>query len=242
MSPSSAALSALCAAMASDHLPTLRAALDRWREDGGDEQVPEYRRALDALERIERKVDEHLEAARLQVERGDPLGAVAACREVVRLGAEDRALPLMKQARRQARDMLGGRRPFVRRAWIVAAGAVGLLLCGLLGWWLMGRGGDSGEIARQAALMARTHGERAVIAWLLDLRVTGESSAETEALLTGHLQALAAQERQKMLELRREIVSQGARPRQADRLAEESLARLDALAAADPLSAGLERA
>ncbi|MDQ7007023.1 MAG: hypothetical protein Q9Q40_07305 [Acidobacteriota bacterium] len=238
VSPSSAALSALCAAMASDHLPTLRAALDRWREDGGDEQVPEYRRALDALERIERKVDEHLEAARLQVERGDPLGAVAACREVVRLGAEDRALPLMKQARRQARDMLGGRRPFVRRAWIVAAGAVGLLLCGLLGWWLMGRGGDSGEIARQAALMARTHGERAVIAWLLDLRVTGESSAETEALLTGHLQALAAQERQKMLELRREIVSQGARPRQADRLAEESLARLDALAAADPLSAG----
>ena len=234
-----AALAALCAAMASDHLPTLRAALERWREGGGDEAIAEYRRAVDALERIERKIDEQLDAARLQIERGDPLGAVAACREVVRLGAEDRALPLMKQARRQAREMLGGRRPLWRRRDVLGAVVGGVLLLAVLIWWQSGADGKESRIARQAAVMADTRGEREVTAWLLDLRATGESSAETEALLTRHLQALASEEREKMLQLRREIVSQGARPRQADRLAEQALARLDALAAADPTAAGL---
>ena len=237
---------ALSAALSSDHVPTLRAAVEEWLAQGGAEDVPEFIKASDALRRLEERIEQQLASAEALIGRGDPLGAVAACREVVRLGAEEQAAPVMKQARKQARQMLA---PGGRKAWkIWALTAAGVLALGLVAsalWSSMGASSEQAELRRKVAEMVRTRGERDVAAWLLDLRTTGESTPASEELLAEHLQHLVQGEKEKMLGLRREMVAQGARPREADQLAEDALGRIESLVRENfespLLAAGLSR-
>jgi hypothetical protein len=226
------------AALAADHIPTLREALseveqalERGELDG---EPAELARARDALQRLEAKATAQLESAERMITQGDPLGAVAACREAIRLGEEERAEPILKEARRQARRLLtGGERDAWRRWLFVAVGVAALAIVVVVGaLWLMPGGGESPLEARLAEL-EQAGGRRAVVRWLAELEARGEGTVRTRELLATELQRLADEERARLLELRRRTVARGARPHRADRLAENGLATLAGLAAGD---------
>ncbi len=221
---------ALRAAISADHLPHLREAIESWRAGGGSEHLPDFVRARDALERLERRVADQLDGARRMLERGDPLGAVAACREVIRLGAEEEAGPLLKQARRQAKQMLSrGRLPSLRQLGIGAAGLAVVLLL-LLGLWSVLPDSAEGErLVTTVEELAAAEGERKAVNLLLGLRTRNEASDELEQLLSEHYAAMVDGERQRLVDLRREVVARGARPRDGDALAEQALGALEAL-------------
>ncbi|UCF66342.1 MAG: hypothetical protein JSV80_11150 [Acidobacteriota bacterium] len=229
---------ALRAAIVSDHLPTLRRAIeqhqlsqgsDAWRGSTSDKDLA---RALDALTRIEQKVATQLAEARHRLDEGDPLGAVAACREAIRLGAEDEAEPLLRQARRQARRMLNRRGLAVSaRGWIVGAAAlVVLAACGFALLVAGGRSNGEPSLESVVARHAAAGGPRAAVRALLSLYERGELPPSGHDLLSEQLRQLASSERQRLVELRRDAVAQGARPRAADPLAEQALDEMDGLA------------
>jgi hypothetical protein len=226
------------AALAADHIPTLREALSEVEQSLArgelDGEPAELARARDALQRLEAKAAAQLEAAERMIAQGDPLGAVAACREAIRLGEEERAEPILREARRQARRMLtGGERESWRR-WLLlgAVGAALVVIAVLAAWWLLPGGGE-GSLETRLAAMERTGGRRAVVRWLAEVEARGEGTVETRERLAQELQRLADEERARLLELRRQTVARGARPHRADQLAENGLATLAGLAAGD---------
>ncbi len=231
-SPGAAAESVLRPALFSDHLPTLAAAIERAREAGVPEDDPLFVRARDALARLEGKVESCLASARERLERGDPLGAVAACREAIRLGAEEEAGPLLAEARRQARRMVGKPRVGRRAARVGAAGAV--LLLALAAAFLLSRGGndDSGLLVARAERMAEEQGAREAATFLLGRWRESGGPPSLEGPIETFLRRTAREERERLLALRREVVRRGGRPRRADRLADRALEELDRVAAA----------
>ncbi len=64
---------------------------------------------------------------------------------------------------------------------------------------------------------------------MLGLRTRNEASDELEQLLSEHYAAMVDGERQRLVDLRREVVARGARPRDGDALAEQALGALEAL-------------
>ena len=232
-SPGVAAETVLRPALFSDHLPTLAAAIERAREAGVPEDDPLFVRARDALARLEGKVEACLASARERLERGDPLGAVAACREAIRLGAEEEAGPLLTEARRQARRLVG--KPGVGRrvAWLGAAAAV-LLVAVVLAVvsWGGGEGDDADLLLARAERMAEERGARAAATLLLGRWRESGGAPSLEEPIEALLRRTAREERERLLALRREVVRRGGRPRRADRLADRALEELDRVAAA----------
>jgi hypothetical protein len=223
----------LQAALAADHIPTLRAALTELEasDDGGPGELA---RARDALQRLESRAASQLEAAERMIEQGDPLGAVAACREAIRIGEEARAQPILNRARREARRLLSGQQRDVWRRYVIyAAGAVAVLVALVsLGAWLM-PSGDPSPFETRLAQLQDEGGRRAVVRWLAEQEARGEGSFESRERLSRELQRLADEERARLLELRRQTVARGARPHRADRIAETGLDTLAGLAAVD---------
>lgn len=228
--------SRLRAAIRSNHLPTLRREIAR--APTGADAADELARARDALARLQRRVDERLVNAREMLRKGDPFGAVSACREVITLGAEDQAMPLLRQARRQARDLVR-KVPKRRRrgAWVLLALAlVGLGIAGLV-WRTQSAAPD--EISELVAEKARTQGERAVVQMLLAVHARGELNEENETTLREYLRRLAISERERTLSLRRDAMADGSRPMQADEEAERALNELERLPT-EPLDRGVQ--
>ncbi len=227
-------VAALRTAMASDHLPTLRSALAAWVEADGATELPEVLLARDALARLEQKVAAALDKAQGLLQKGDSLGAVAMCREAVRLGAEEEAEPVLREARKQARAMLSRRRlPSLRVLAISVAGFAALALLVVAGWLSFRDAPEDRQLAEQVAETVRRGGERSAVSFLASLRSSGVESPRGEELLAEHLERLVDQERAMMLSLRREVVSRGARPHRADQLAEEAFTELSTLATTD---------
>lgn len=224
--------SKLRAALVSDHLPTIRAAIDVWVNDQQASETPEFLRAKDALARLEHKVAEQLETAREMLRCGDPLGAVALCREAVRLGAEEEAGPVLRQARKQARALLSRPRlPAPKKLLLGVATVAVLALLGFAGW-LSARPDPSARQADETvASLLRDGGERAAVNWLLLQKEREDAGSRVSFLLHEHLTQLVESEREMLLALRGEVVARGARPLRADQLTEESLAELETLAA-----------
>ncbi len=232
-SPGAAAESILRPALFSNHLPTLAAAIERAREVGVPEGDPLFVRARDALARLEDRVEACLASARERLERGDPLGAVAACREAIRLGAEDEAGPLLAEARRQARRLVGKPGVGRRAAWLAAAG-VTLLLAVVLAVvsWGGGEGDDTSVLLARAERMAEERGARSAATLLLARWRESGDTPSLEEPIESFLRRTAREERERLLALRREVVRRGGRPRRADRLADRALEELDRVAAA----------
>ncbi len=226
----------LQAAILSGHIPTLRQALDEWAAGGGRADEPAVLRARDALGRLEKKVETALEDARKRIAEGDPLGAVAPCREAVRLGAEAEAEPLLKQARRQAKQMVATprRAPSTRTLYVAGAGVAALFVVVALVLALK-PSGSTKRLRAEAEAAASRDGERAAVLLLLGHRERGEDSSALDALLTEHLATLGRDERERLTRLRRESVAQGARPRDVDGQTEDALRRLG-----DVISSGVD--
>ncbi len=235
-----AATHRLQAAIVSDHVPTLAQALDEWERDGGAADDPIARRGRDALSRLQKKVENALGEARQRLAAGDPLGAVTPCREAIRLGAEAEAEPLLNQARRQARQLVSHRRLPSPRVLAYAAGAAVVVLL-LVAALIVGLRPDRDVVALRAAVQAvgATRGERAAVLELLARRDRGDDEDAVAAVLGERLQALPGQERDRLTKLRREAVAQGARPREADLLSDQALARLAEMSNAGPAAPGL---
>ncbi len=231
--PASVAESVLRPALFSGHVPTLAAALERARSEGVPPDDSLYLRAQDALSRLERKVEECLSGARRRLEQGDPLGAVAACREAIRLGAEGEAGPLLAEARRQARRLVG--RPAPGRRVTLVGGAVVLVVAGFLLLGLL-RGGGPGEdvtaLLARADRLAAERGARTAATMLLRRWQETDGMTALEEPIERLLRRTAREERDRLLDLRREVVRRGGRPRRADRLADRALEELDRVAAA----------
>lgn len=220
---------ALRAATRADHLPGLRQALEQWTASGGAPDHPDARRAADALARLERKVTTHLDQAASMLQAGDPLGAVAACREAIRLGAsEEEAGPLLAQARRQARRMVGRR---ARLSWrMLAAGGAGLAAVGLL--LLLAHGAlrpspEEGKTRTEAMMRAAREGERGAVSWLAERREEMGRSGWLDSLIASHVERMVAQERDRLITAKRDAIAQGGVPQEADQLARGALAELD---------------
>lgn len=243
-SVSSAELSSLAAslraAIVSDHLPTLRRAYESWVAAVVDPEDGDGVRARDALARLEGKVDGLLQEARRLLERHDLLGATALCREAIRLGAEEEAEPLLRQARRQAKSMLQPGR-YARLRWPLAA--VVVLLVVICGWWLGRARGESVAVIalrQEVATLASQSGARAAVQALFAARGRSELDDVRGALLVAQMKHSAQEERQALLALRESVVQQGGRPAEADTLAERTLAELDVLASGDLDQPGVE--
>jgi hypothetical protein len=220
----------LHAAVVSEHLPTLRRAVAAAVANPGSVDADELLRAQDALRRLEKRIAECLERARTTLDGRDPLGAVAACREAIRYGAEEEAGPMLRLARRQAKELLEGkgRLPAIPRP--VAAGLLGVLaLVVLVGWWLASGDGTT-SAAEQVAHAAVERGERGAMRMLIALRDRGEIEPDSELMLE-RIDLLLAAETQRLLQLRREAIAEGARPLDADVVAEEGLDELRLLTA-----------
>ncbi len=223
---------ALRAATRADHLPGLRQALEQWSATDGASDHPDARRAADALARLERKVATHLDQAASMLQAGDPLGAVAACREAIRLGAsEDEAGPLLAQARRQARRMVKRR---VRLSWqMLAAGGAGLAALGLLVVLALGAlrpSPEEGKARTEAMMHAAREGERGAVVWLAERREQTGRSAWLDSLIASHAERMVSQERERLIAAKRNAVAQGGVPQEADQLARGALAELDDVA------------
>ena len=220
----------LHAAIISEHLPTLRRAVATVESSLVGEPDEDLLRARDALKRVESKVDECLVSARRSIGRDDPLGAVAACREAIRHGAEQEAEPMLRMARRRAKEMLDGpRRPGAR--WLVAGAiAIAVLAVAALVAWTRAEGGAQRELVARVEQLSAEQGQRAAVRLLVASHSRGELHGEGLDLLAEHLSLLATSERKRLLVLRREAIAQGARPRTADREAEEALSDLEQLA------------
>ncbi len=217
----------LQAAVVSGHLPTLRQVLEEWTQNGGAEDHPAALRGRDALARLQRKVAECIEEARRRLAAGDPLGAVAPCREAIRLGAEPEAAPLLRQARRQARQMVGTRRwPSWRVLGMAIGGGLAVLLLVIAGVLAVSSGRGDEELREQVDGIAQKDGERAALMYLLARRERGADSAALDAVLVERLEKLAEAEEKRLEDLRRHAASQGARPRAADQEAGEAIAHL----------------
>jgi hypothetical protein len=226
---------ALRSAIRSGHLLTLRQALETWTQAGGDPGHPDAVRARDALARIEQRVDEQLGQARRLLAAGDTLGVVAACREAIRLGAEEEASPLLREARRQSRRQLGGGRlPPLRVIATLAAGGVVLLLLVIALVLGLREPPEHGALREQVEVLASLRGPRAAVSHLIALKEAGDQRQLVIDLLDESLVALGEAERQSMMNLRREAVVQGAQPRRADTAADTALARLRGLVAEGP--------
>ncbi|MBP7147989.1 MAG: hypothetical protein KBD01_10620 [Acidobacteria bacterium] len=221
----------LRAAITSDHLPTLRRALEQWEAQGNAADDPDVLRARDALARLERKIGARLDEARRLIDGGDPLGAVAACREAIRAGAEQEAEALLKQARRQARRLVSrpSAPPWRRIAALAGAAAALALLVAAL-WIALRPSRSAGVLATRVAAIERAEGRRAAVRFLVGRVEQGDRGAEALQLLGTKLETLARAERDQLLALRERVAAQGARPREADALAEQALATLDDLA------------
>ncbi|MCU0231319.1 MAG: hypothetical protein MUC67_08055 [Acidobacteria bacterium] len=223
---------ALRAATRADHLPGLRQALEQWRQGGGAAEHPDARRAADALARLERKIVTHLDQAASMLQAGDPLGAVAACREAIRLGAsEDEAGPLMRQARKQARRLVGGGRAPSRR--MLAAGGAGAAALGLVAILVLGAlrpSPEEGKARTEAMMHAARSGERGAAIWLAEQREAGQRGAWIDDLIASHLERMVQQEREKLVAQKRDAVAQGGVPQEADQLARGALAELEEVA------------
>ncbi|GEM_PF-5313256 len=226
--------------LASDHLPTIEGVLFEWESAGRPMDLPEVTRALDAVARLRRRIDDSLLEAKESVERGDPLAAVAACREAIRLGAEEEAEPILRDARREAQRQLGteARRNWRSYATIAAGGIAALLITAAL--WSAVRT-DPAERRFEQRLNQRIEqrGARQAVYWLLEQEKDAESYPYVAASLAEQLPALAVYERERLIELKRQVVAQGARPREADRLAQQALEELDAVTAKGTSSPGL---
>ncbi|GAB4223188.1 MAG: hypothetical protein Kow0062_22780 [Acidobacteriota bacterium] len=221
----------LRAAIVSDHLPTLRAALEQWQRDGGSPVEPDALRAADALARLERRVAEQLGKARSMLERGDTLGAVACCREAIRLGAEQEAGPLLEAARRASRRQLSVRRLPSRQ--VLSGVALAAVILGLLAVALVLALREDPALAalrERVAAAEREQGLRAAVRLLIDARDGGRALEEVDVLLSRRLAALAEAERTRMVGLRADVVARGGRPRRADEIAEQALDQLEQLA------------
>jgi hypothetical protein len=223
---------ALRAATRADHLPGLRQALELWRQGGGSDEHQDARRAADALARLERKVATHLDQAAAMLQAGDPLGAVAACREAIRLGAsEDEAGPLMRQARKQARRLVGGGRlPSRRMLAAAAAGVVALGLVVIVALGALRPSPEEGKARTEAMMRAARDGERGAAIWLAEQREGGQHGAWLDALIANHLDRMVKQERDRLVAHKRDAVAQGGVPQEADQLARGALAELEEVA------------
>lgn len=237
--PSDSDSSKLRAALVSDHLPTIRTAIGAWVSDQQALETPEFLRAKDALARLERKVAEQLETAREMLRCGDPLGAVALCREAVRLGAEEEAGPVLRQARKQARALLSRPRlPAPKKLLLGVATVAVLALLGFAGWLSVRPDHSALQVDEKVTGLLREGGERAVVNWLLLQKEREEAGSRVSFLLHEHMRQLVESEREMLLALRGEVVARGARPLRADQLTEESLTELETLAATS-LSSGI---
>ncbi len=223
---------ALRAATRADHLPGLRQALEQWAAGGGSAEHQDARRATDALSRLERKVVTHLDQAAAMLQAGDPLGAVAACREAIRLGAsEEEAGPLMRQARKQARQMVGGGKLPSRR--MLAAGGAGVAALGLVLMLALGAlrpSPEEGKARTESMMRAARDGERGAAVWLAEQRESGQRGAWIEALITNHLGRMVQQERDRLVTQKRDALAHGGVPQEADQLARGALAELEEVA------------
>jgi hypothetical protein len=223
---------ALRAATRADHLPGLRQAIEHWRQGGGSDEHPDARRAADALARLERKVLTHLDQAAAMLQAGDPLGAVGACREAIRLGAsEDEAGPLMQQARKQAHRLVGGGRLPSRR--MLAAGGAGVAALGLVVILVLGAlrpSPEEGKARTEAMMRAARDGERGAAIWLAEQRENGQRGAWIDGLIASHLDRMVQQERERLVAQKRDAVAQGGVPQEADQLARGALAELEEVA------------
>lgn len=223
---------ALRAAIRSDSLSTLREALASFEAGGGAAEDGDALRARDALARLERRIDEHLDRARALLAQGDTLGVVASCREAIRLGAEDEARPILDQARRTTRRQLSTRKLPPPGVLISIAGGVVIFVLLLVAGLLALREAPEDEALRaQAQTIAEQQGWRESVSALILRREEGDRRELVRDLLGTHLEELARSERERLLARRDEVVATGARPRQADVVAEEAMQTLDALAA-----------
>lgn len=233
-----AELARLQAAIRSGHLATLRDALAAWVASGGGEDDPATLRARDALVRIERAIAGHVAGARQRLAANDPLGAVALCREAIRLGGEADAEPLLHVARRAARALAGPvrRGPSRRTLVLAAAGGAAVLLVALAAWVMRP---DPVLAGRQdeARRLARREGPRVALVAFARRREHGETGLEE--VIAERLAACAAAERARIGTVRREVVDDGGRPREADELAGRALEALDRLAAGEHLPPAL---
>jgi hypothetical protein len=201
--------------------------LAEWNQQGGAQDDSAAVRAADALSRLERKVAENLEDARRRVDAGDPLGAVGPCREAIRLGAETEAVPLLREARRQARQMVGAKRwPSWRVIAVAAGGGLALLLLVIAGALALRPSDGVAQLKEQIRRTEQRDGERTAMMFLLAHRERSESPAVAEDLLAAEAERLVQAEQQKLAQLRRESLAKGGRPRDADAAAESALRQL----------------
>ncbi len=166
------------------------------------------------------------------LQAGDPLGAVAACREAIRLGAsEEEAGPLMRQARKQARQMVGGGK---LPSWrMLAAGGAGVAALGLVVMLVLGAlrpSPEEGKARTEAMMRAARDGERGAAVWLAEQRESGRRGAWIEALIGNHLGRMVQQERDRLVAQKRDAAAQGGVPQEADQLARGALAELEEVA------------
>jgi hypothetical protein len=96
------------------------------------------------------------------------------------------------------------------------------------------------HLRSEVQAIAQRKGAREALLHLLVLRERGQGSAALDALLAERLPRIGGEERNQLARLRREAVAQGARPHDADRQAEDALARLTELAAQGPAAPALK--
>jgi hypothetical protein len=228
--PAGEAVMRLHAAMRSESVQALREALETYDAGGGDPSVSDVVRARDALARLEGRIQQKLDHARAMIAAGDTLGAQAACREAIRLGAEEEAQPLLAEARRSTRQQLSsGRRVSPR---VLITGAVGLVALALLIAALVAGFGEdptTSSLRDQVETIASQQGSREAVRHLLGLRSAGADQAVVGDLLAERFEVLRAEERERLLGLRNAVVAQGARPLEADAASQAALQELDAL-------------
>ena len=233
----------LAAAIQADHIPTLRGALEKWRAAGGREDDPLAARAEDALSRLDAKALGCLDEARRLLAGGDPLSAVAPCREAARLGLAEEAEPLLREARRQAKQIVRpssnplARIPMPRLPWrwiglAFAALALGAaLVVGAL--WAFGPSRGEAELRAAYEKVLAADGDRAAAAMLLERVEAGERSGALDKLIHGALPSVLNGERRRLEGFRRDAAAKHANAPEADRVAADALRALDELAASE---------
>jgi len=240
--PSPAAVG-LVAAIQADHIPTLRSALEKLRAEGGREDDPLAARAEDALSRLESKALGCLDEARRLLAGGDPLSAVAPCREAARLGLAEEAEPLLREARRQAKQIVRpssnplARIPLPRLPWKwigLAFGALALgaaLVVGAL--WAFGPSRGEAELRAAYKRVLAADGDRAAAAMLLERVEAGERSGALDKLIHEALPPALDGERRRLEGFRRDAAAKRANAPEADRVAAEARRALDELGASE---------
>lgn len=219
----------LKAAILSSHLPTLRQNLEAYLAAGGAADDPIARKAQDALQRMEKKVATCLAEAKLRLQQGDSLGAVAPCREAIRLGAEGDAENLLRQARKQAKVQVG-QASFNWRLWaMVGGGGLVLILLIVAAVMAFRPGPERADLERRLEAVVKADGERAGLQFLLRERNRSRDPGLVDDQVLALLPKLTEAERHKIGELRRAIISRGIRPQEADRVAEDALSQLASL-------------